>query len=256
MLWIRFAHDGDIGFGTLDGDEITVHSGDMFNDASPTGSSIRAGDATLLTPCTPSKMLGLWNNFHALAEKLGNPVPDEPLYFLKSPSSFLAHGETIKRPPSYDGPVVFEGELGIVIGKKTREIPPEDAADHIFGYTCVNDVTAAGILNRDPTFPQWARAKSFDTFGVFGPCIATGITPENVLVRTVLNGTERQNYPVSDMIFQPARLISLLSHDMTLLPGDIVACGTSVGVGSMKEPENTIEVSIEGIGTLSNVFVQ
>lgn len=256
MLWVRFADGGDTGFGTLEGDEIAVHSGDMFSDASPTGRSIRAADATLLTPCTPTKMLGLWNNFFALAEKLGNPAPDEPLYFLKSPSSFLAHGETIKRPLSYDGPVVFEGELGIVIGKVTREVSPDHATGHIFGYTCVNDITAAGILNKDPTFPQWARAKSFDTFGVFGPCIATDVAPEDVSVRTVLNGTERQNYPVSDMIFQPARLVSLLSYDMTLLPGDVIACGTSVGVGSMKEPENTIEVSIEGIGTLSNVFVQ
>ncbi len=256
MLWVRFEHAGETGFGVLEGDEIVVHAGDMFAGASPSGSTISTSDAKLLVPCLPSKMPGLWNNFHALAAKLENPIPEEPLYFLKSPSSFLAHGETIKRPASYDGPVVFEGELGIVIGKVTKEVTPQQADEHIFGYTCVNDVTAAAILNRDPTFPQWARAKSFDTFGVFGPCIATGLRPEEVSVRTVLNGTERQNYPVSDMIFQPARLISLLSRDMTLVPGDVIACGTSVGVGSMKEPENTIEVTIDGIGTLSNTFVQ
>ena len=100
------------------------------------------------------------------------------------------------------------------------------------------------------------RAKSFDTFGAFGPVIATGLDPAALTIRTVLNGEERQNYPVSDMIFPPARLVSRISQDLTLEPGDVIACGTSLGVGSMKEARNTVEVTIEGIGTLSNVFEQ
>lgn len=253
--WIRFEARGKPGLGTLEGDLIRVHDGDLFAGALPTGETVALSDVRVLTPCQPSKMIGLWNNFHALAAKLGLTPPEEPLYFLKAPSAFLAHGETIHRPPGYDGPVVYEGELGVVIGKRCSRISETEATDHIFGYTCANDVTAFGILNKDPSFAQWSRAKSFDGFGVFGPVIATGLDPMALSVRTVLNGDERQNYPVSDMFFPPHRLVSLISHDMTLVPGDLVICGTSVGAGAMKQPENTVEVTIDGIGTLSNSFV-
>ena len=254
--WIRFEHQGQTGFGALDGATIRVHEGDMFEDPRPTGATLPLAEVKVLTPCTPSKMICLWNNFHALAARLGVAEPDEPLYFLKSPSAFLAHGETIRRPPSYSGNVVYEGELGIVIGKRCSNVSEAEAAGHIFGYTCVDDVTAADLIPKNPTFAQWARAKSFDTFGVFGPVIATGLDPTRLSIRTVLDGQERQNYPVSDMIFQPHRLVSFLSRDMTLLPGDVIACGTSIGVSAMRGPRHTIEISIEGIGTLSNPFVQ
>ncbi|MFQ6017189.1 MAG: fumarylacetoacetate hydrolase family protein [Kiloniellaceae bacterium] len=254
--WIRFEHGGKSGFGTLEGDTITEHEGDIFAGPRKTSRTVALGAVRVLTPTEPSKMIALWNNFHALAEKLNMPVPEEPLYLLKAGNSFLADGETIRRPKSYAGKVVYEGELGIVVGKVCKEVPEADADRYIFGYTCVNDVTAVELINKDPTFAQWVRAKSFDTFGVFGPVVATGLDPKTLSVRTVLNGQERQNYPVGDMIHPPARLVSLVSHDMTLCPGDVIACGTSVGVGSMKEPRNTIEVTIEGIGTLSNVFEQ
>jgi 2-keto-4-pentenoate hydratase/2-oxohepta-3-ene-1,7-dioic acid hydratase in catechol pathway len=212
------------------------------------------GDVKLLAPCEPSKMVALWNNFHALAAKMDMPEPDEPLYFLKANNSFLGPDELIQRPKSYDGKVVYEGELGIVIGKQCKNVSEADAEGFIFGYTCINDVTAAELISKDKTFAQWVRAKSFDTFGVYGPVIATGLEPASLEVKTVLNGDERQNYPVADMIFQPAHLVSLVSHDMTLMPGDVIACGTSVGVGAMKEKSNTIEITIDGIGTLANVF--
>ena len=210
--------------------------GDMFAGAAATGERVELSAARLRTPCDASKMICLWNNFPALAAKLGVPAPDEPLYLLKAPSAFLAHGETIRRPKSYAGKVVYEGELGIVIGKRCSNVSEAEARDYIFGYTCVNDVTAAEIINKNPTFPQWARAKSFDTFGVFGPMIATGIDPMTLHVRTILNGEERQNYAVSDMFFPPLKLVGLLSQDMTLMPGDVIACGTSLGVGTMKDP--------------------
>jgi len=254
--WVRFEHQGQTGFGTLDGEAIAVHDGNMFEDPRPTGETVPLADVEVLTPCMPSKMICLWNNFHTLAARLNVPEPAEPLYFLKSPSAFLAHGETIRRPPSYAGNVVYEGELGIVIGRRCSNVGEDEAPDYIFGYTCINDVTAADIIPKDPTFAQWARAKSFDTFGVFGPVIATGLDPTGLSIRTVLDGKERQNYPVSDMIFPPHRLVSYLSRDMTLLPGDVIACGTSIGVGAMRAAENAIEISIEGIGTLANTFVQ
>lgn len=254
--WVRFRHDNATGFGTLAGAEIAVHDGDMFAGAVPTGARLALSEVTLLAPCAPSKIVALWNNFHALATKLNNPVPPEPLFFLKAPSSVAAPGAVVQRPTSYDGKVVFEGELVIVIGRTCRNVAVDEADHFIFGYTCVNDITAADILNRDPTFAQWARAKSFDGFGPLGPAIATGLDPATLTVRTVLNGAERQNYPIADMIFSAQQLVSRISHDMTLLPGDVICCGTSVGVGVMKEAKNVVDVVSDGIGTLRNTFDQ
>jgi len=251
--WVRFRHDGREGFGLLDGDRIEIHTGDLFASPKASGESIALSGAKLMTPTAPSKMIALWNNFRALAVKLNQPIPPEPLYLLKAPNSFLAHGETIRKPASYDGKVVYEGELGIVIGKRCRAVSESEAPGFIFGYTCINDVTAAEIITRDASFAQWSRSKSFDTFGVFGPAVATGLDPATLSVKLVLNGQERQNYPVSDMIFPPAAIVSRLSQDMTLEPGDVICCGTSVGVGSMK-PGADVAVTIEGIGTLSNRF--
>jgi 2-keto-4-pentenoate hydratase/2-oxohepta-3-ene-1,7-dioic acid hydratase in catechol pathway len=254
--WLRFERAGRVGFGTLEGETIRVQIGDMFGAPLPTGETLPLAAVRLLTPTAPTKMIALWNNFRALGAKLNVAAPDEPLYLLKAPNSFLAHGEVIRRPASYDGKIVYEGELGIVIGKRCSMADEAAAAVAIFGYTCINDVTAADLINKNPTFAQWVRAKSFDTFGVFGPVVATGIDPAWLTVRTVLNGEERQNYPVSDAYFQPAKLVSLLSRDMTLEPGDVIAIGTSVGVGVMKEKSNTVAVHIEGIGTLENRFEQ
>jgi 2-keto-4-pentenoate hydratase/2-oxohepta-3-ene-1,7-dioic acid hydratase in catechol pathway len=254
--WIRFQHQGRNGFGTLEDGTIAVHEGDMFAGPRATGKTVALADVIVLTPTEAGKYICLWNNFHALAAKLNVPEPAEPLYLIKAPTSYLAHGGVIRRPQSYDGRIVYEGELGIVIGRRCANASEAEAKDCVFGFTCINDVTAGDLINKDKTFAQWVRAKSFDTFGVFGPVVATGVDPMALHVRTVLNGEERQNYPISDMIFPPYKLVSAISHDMTLMPGDVIACGTSLGVGSMKEPTNTIEVVIEGIGTLKNVFQQ
>jgi 2-keto-4-pentenoate hydratase/2-oxohepta-3-ene-1,7-dioic acid hydratase in catechol pathway len=164
--WIRFEHKSNTGFGTLDNDTITVFSGDMFNDPKATGDTVALDSVKVLTPTEPTKMICLWNNFRALAERLKVQDPDEPLYFFKSPSSFLAHDEVIKRPPTYSGNIVYEGELGIVIGKRCSNISEEEAGDYIFGYTCINDVTAADLLNKNPSFAQWHVPK-VSTHSVF-----------------------------------------------------------------------------------------
>lgn len=251
--WIRFVRNGGAAFGTLEEQTIAVHAGDMFDRPRATGESVALSAVTALTPTVPSKMVALVDNYHALVAKLDHPVPPEPLYFLKANNSFLPDGETIRSPASYSGKVAYEGELGIVIGRRCSAVSEADTPNFIFGYTCVNDVTAVELLNKNTTFAQWTRAKSFDTFGVFGPVIATGLDPAKLTVRTVLNGQERQNYPASDMIFSPYRLVSLISRDMTLEPGDVIACGTSVGVGSMKSG-STIQIVIAGIGTLGNRY--
>lgn len=254
VRWIRFRHGTREGFGRLEeGERIAEYEGDMFDDPRPTARRLALGEVTVLVPCAPSKMIAVWNNYHELAARLGLAVPEEPLYLFKAPSSFLAHGQTIHSPDAYDGNVVFEGELGVVIGRRCKEVSEQDAQKCIFGFTCINDVTASQIINRDPAFPQWSRAKSFDTFGVFGPVIATGLDPATLRVRTVVDGHEHQDYPTSDMVFPPARLVSRIARDMTLEPGDVIACGTSVGVGSLR-PGCRVSVSIEGIGTLENPF--
>lgn len=251
--WMRFRHAGVTGFGTLEDDRVAVHSGDLFAGAVPTGELLPLDGLEWLPPCSPGKMPALWNNFHERAAKEGNPLPAHPLYFLKAGNSFCGHGSAIRKPARFDGKVIFEAELGIVIGRRAGAVTEAEAAAHIFGYTCVNDVTAVEILREDRTFEQWTRSKGFDSFGPVGPVIATGIDPAQLRVRAVLNGQERQNYPVADMIFTPAQLVSLISHDMTLEPGDIIACGTSVGAGSMK-PGAVIRVEIDGIGALENRY--
>ena len=250
--WVRFAHDGGTGFGTLENDQIHVHRGDMFAAPEATNQHVPLASVTCLMPTVPSKVIALWNNFVALGDKLGLSAPPEPLYFLKSPNSFANPGDVIRKPRA-EGKVVYEGELGIVIGTTATAVSAADAMNHVFGYTCVNDVTMAEILNRDATFPQWVRAKGFDTFCPMGPTIATGLDPAKLVVKTTLNGDVRQNYPISDMRFSVAQLVSLISADMTLFPGDVILCGTSVGVGSMK-PGSNVEIEINGIGKLCNRF--
>src|SRR5206468_448609 len=132
--WMRFEQDDRLEFGTLQDEIIRVFEGDMFADASATDRVVRVADVRVRTPSDPSKMICLWNNFHELAAKLGAPPPEEPLYLLKAPSAFAAHGDTIHRPQSYGGKVVYEGELGIVIGKRCAYVDEAEASNHIFGY--------------------------------------------------------------------------------------------------------------------------
>lgn len=251
--WLRFEAAGAEHFGTLENDILTVWTGDMFADPRPTAQKFALVEVCILMPCRPSKMIGLWNNFHERATKEGLHPPEHPLYFLKSSNCFAVHGDMIRRPAGYHGAVVFEAELGIVIGRRCKAVALADAPAAIFGYTCVNDVTARDVMRLDPAFVHWTRAKSFDTFGVFGPVITTGLDPATLHVRAVVAGEERQNYPVADMFFSPAEIVSRISHDMTLEPGDVIACGTSVGAGPLVAGD-TVEVVIDGIGALVNRF--
>ena len=252
-LWIRFEANGQAGFGLLEGEHIAVCHGDMFGVYESTGQSLMLSGVKVLTPCVPSKLIGLWNNYHAQAVKQGLSIPVEPLWFIKAASSYCAHMQPFSAPASYNGRVVYEGELGLVIGKSCKDVNLDEAGDAIFGLTCVNDVTALDVLVRDTSFAQWTRAKSFDTFGIFGPVIATGLDWQTLNVRTLVNGRERQNYPCSDMIFSPAQIIASLAREMTLHPGDVIACGTSLGVLPIK-PGTVVEVVIGGIGVLKNTF--
>ncbi len=252
--WVRFAHKGRaVGFGRLEDSHIKVCKGDMFADPEPTGEAVPLQDVRLLTPTEPTKMPALWNNYRTLAGEKGLQFPETPLYLFKANSSFLATGEVIRHPQSVAEDVFYEGELGIVIGKAVHDAGPDEAAAAIFGYTCINDVTAFSLLKEYAGFDQWTRAKGFDTFGIFGPVVATGLDYRDLTVVTRVDGEEKQHYPATDMIMPPVEVVRELSANMTLNPGDVICCGTNSGLGPM--PRGcTVEVEIEGIGTLCNEY--
>ena len=253
IKWVRYRQSERQGFAKLQDETLHCCSGDMFGVSQPTGETLSLSEVTLLAPCSPTKIVAMWNNFHQLAEAQDLTPPEFPFYFIKPQSCVSSHGSEIPHPVGYDGRLIYEGELGVVIGKTCKNVSRESAADYVLGYTCVNDVTAIHLLFKYQAFPQWTRAKSFDGFGVIGPCIAKISNPDELLIKTIVNGEERQNYPVSDMFFSPLDLVSLISGDMTLEPGDVIACGTSLGVKTMK-PNTTVDVVIDGIGTLTNYY--
>lgn len=251
--WVRYEHAGEQSFGLLAQGIINCHSGELFQNPQPSGEKLQLQEVRLLAPCEPTKIVAMWNNFHQLADAQDLIAPEFPFYFIKPASCVVGHGDEILHPEGYDGRLIYEGELGVVIGKTCKGVSRDEVADYVLGYTCINDVTAIHLLFKYDAFPQWTRAKSFDTFGVIGPCIAELDDPDSLTVKTVVNGEERQDYPVSDMFFSPLDLVSLISGDMTLNPGDVIACGTSLGVKTMK-PDTTVSVIIEGVGTLTNRY--
>ena len=253
MKWLRFAHQGQLGFGVLNSDRVLVHEGDLFNSPRPSGQSLALAEVELLAPCEPRQFFALWNNFRAAATKNQWAEPAEPLYFLKGTNSFSRHLAPVPKPRHHDGRIIFEAELAVVIGRAGRDIALEQAAEHVFGYTCVNDVTALELLHADTSFAQWTRCKSMDGFTPFGPWIETEVDLAHTQVLARVNGRERQNYPVSDMFFSPLELVSRLSRDVTLQPGDVISCGTSLGAMPWQAGA-TVEVEVTSVGVLANTL--
>ena len=251
--WVRFDWNGSTRLGTLDGDTIAICDNDLFEPPSPTGDTVALDDVRLLAPCQPHSILALWNNFHERAEAEGQTIPSTPLYFMKPVTSVIGPNETIYRPQGHQGRVIFEAELGIVIGQPCNNISADQADEVIFGYTCVNDVTAIEFLFEDKAFQQWTRSKGYDTFTPLGPCIETDIDPAGLRVMAIQNEETRQDYPVADMIYSPQQIVAMISSYQRLVPGDLICCGTSVGARTMK-PGSSIEISIPGIGSLNNSF--
>ncbi|MDH3629973.1 MAG: fumarylacetoacetate hydrolase family protein [Gammaproteobacteria bacterium] len=252
-IWVRFDSNDHTHLGTLDGDQISICNNTLFEEPVLTGETVSLSEVKLLAPCTPNSILALWNNFHERAEAEGQTIPATPLYFMKPVSSVVGPGETIFRPRGHSGRVIFEAELGIVIGKECSNISAAEADKHIFGYTCVNDVTAIEFLFEDKAFQQWTRSKGYNTFTPLGPCINTEIDPSGLNILAIQDGENRQDYPVSDMIYSPQQIVAMISEFQTLVPGDLICCGTSVGARTMK-PGTEIQISIPGIGTLVNHF--
>jgi 2-keto-4-pentenoate hydratase/2-oxohepta-3-ene-1,7-dioic acid hydratase in catechol pathway len=214
-------------------------------------SRISLADVQLLAPVLPSKVVCVGRNYREHAAELGNKMPDEPLLFLKPPSSVVASGDSVELPAESQQ-VEHEGELGVVIGRKARKISAdEDPLSYVLGYTCVNDVTARDLQRKDV---QFTRGKGFDTFCPVGPWIVTDIDPRNVEVTTKLNGVLKQKGNTADMAFPVSFLIRYISAIMTLYPGDLIATGTPAGVSRMQNGD-IVEVEVGGIGILKNQIV-
>ncbi len=208
--------------------------------------------APLLAPVRPSKIVGIGRNYAAHAAESGRAVPGEPLVFLKPPSALIGPGDEI-RHPTWVGRVDHEAELGIVIGREAARLEGPDAAlEHVFGATCVNDVTARELQKKDV---QFTRAKGFDTFCPVGPCITTGLDLGRLRVFGRVNGELRQQGSTEQLVFAVAHLVWFVSRVMTLLPGDIISTGTPAGVGPLR-PGDVTEVEVEGVGTLTNPVVE
>jgi 2-keto-4-pentenoate hydratase/2-oxohepta-3-ene-1,7-dioic acid hydratase in catechol pathway len=246
----RLSQSADAGVrtGILAADRVEEATGEWPGPWSRTGRSWPLGQVRLLAPVVPSKIICVARNYQKHAAELGNPVPKEPLIFLKAPSSAIGPGDTIEMP-SDSARVDYEGELAVVIGRECSRLGPDDAIEpYLAGFTCLNDVTARDIQKREGHF---GRAKSFDTFCPLGPVIETELDWRRARVETFVNGEKRQSGTTTEMIFPLDELVRWVSRIMTLVPGDIIATGTPEGIAALKAGD-VVEVSIEGIGRLSN----
>ena len=250
MRIIRYQFGECVDYGVLEGGDIRMLVGDVFDDFQKGDRVASMDEVRLLAPVLPSKIVALGLNYRDHAEEVGLRIPEEPLIFLKPPTAVIGSGESI-RYPRLATQVDYEGELGVVIGKRTRHVPSHETGMHILGYVCFNDVTARDLQKKDR---QWTRAKGFDTFAPLGPWIETDLDPKELMVETFLNGERRQCSNTKNLIFDCSQLVSFISHVMTLMPGDVIATGTPAGIGAIAVGDR-VDVVIEGIGRLTNPVV-
>ena len=252
MKLCRFLHNGTARIGRIEGKDVIVCEGDLFSSLSRTGEVLSFGSVRLLAPVVPGKIIGIGRNYARHARELGNAAPEaEPMIFLKPPSALLAPGAPIVLPQASQR-VDHEAELGVIIGRTARNLAEdENPLDYVFGYACVNDVTARDLQKKDV---QFTRAKGFDTFCPLGPWIETELDPSAVQVSARVNGILRQDGNTRDMIFPVPQLIRFLAGILTLFPGDLIATGTPEGVAPLAAGD-TVEVEVEGIGILTNPVI-
>jgi 2-keto-4-pentenoate hydratase/2-oxohepta-3-ene-1,7-dioic acid hydratase in catechol pathway len=246
--YVRYEHRGSISYGVLDGDIVAPIRGDPFSGGAPTGLKIGLEEVRLLWPSEPSKILAVGLNYKSHLG--GRPAPVRPELFWKPTSCLLEPGGKIEFPEGATN-VHYEGELVVVIGRKTKRVTPEEAAGCIFGYTCGIDVSEREWQKSDL---QWWRAKGADTFGPLGPVIAVGLDYQASRLQTRVNGEVRQSQFLSDLLFDPAAVVSHASRCVTLLPGDVIFTGTP-GTTQALKPGDVVEVEIDGIGILKNEVV-
>ena len=247
--YVRYSANNQVSYGTLTGDVINELKGDLFANPTPTGRRLNLGDVKLLPPCDPKKVIAVGLNYKS---HLGTQAPAAyPGLFAKYPSSIIAHGDEIVIPPDATN-VHYEGELVVVIGKRAKNVPVDTAKSYVFGVTAGNDVSERAWQKADL---QWFRAKATDTFGPMGPAIVTGLNYDDLLLETKLNGEVVQSQRTKDLIFNVAAVVSYISKYVTLEPGDVIFTGTP-GTTRPFKVGDTIEVIIEGVGTLRNKAVR
>ena len=248
MKYYRFRYEKKIRYGILKGDSLQLISGSPFKRFTALPTVIPIGEVALLPPVKPSKIVAVGRNYRDHAAERNKPVPKEPLLFLKPSSAVIGPHDAILLPEMSQR-VDYEGELALVLKKKASRLSEDaDVADYILGYTCFNDVTARDLQDRDV---QFTRAKSFDTFAAIGPCIASGLDPGAIRLKTFLNGKLRQSGNTKNFLFPVPFLVRYISRIMTLFPGDVITTGTPAGVGPMHTGDR-VDIQIEGVGTLSN----
>lgn len=244
----RLRHQNCSRFAVLEQDTYRLVAGDALAGDWHLGEErIPVGEAVLLTPVVPTKIVAVGLNYRSHANEMCMDLPSEPLIFFKPTTALAASGEPI-RLPAMSRQVEFEGELALVIGRSGRRIPESRALEWLLGCTLANDVTARDLQKRDG---QWARAKGFDGFCPLGPCLATGLNPDRLELRTRVNGELKQTGKTSDFIFSAARVISFVSEIMTLSPGDVILTGTPPGVGPLAAGDR-VRVECDAIGILEN----
>jgi 2-keto-4-pentenoate hydratase/2-oxohepta-3-ene-1,7-dioic acid hydratase in catechol pathway len=252
----RYTTGDDPTYGvvtSIDGREVVapLRGDPIYAGIQPSGDPVDLDAVRLLAPVIPrSKVVCVGRNYAEHASELGNEVTEEPLIFLKPNTSVIGPGDPIIYPTQSEN-VHFEGELGVVIGRICRDVPPQRVGDVIYGYTVGNDVTARDLQAKDD---QWTRAKGFDSFCPLGPWIETELDASDVAVETTLNGERKQTDRTSHMVFDVPTIIAYVTSFMTLLPSDVVLTGTPAGVGPM-QPGDTVTVTVEGIGSLTNRVV-
>ncbi len=250
MRVCRYRFRGHDRYGLVEGDRVKPLTAAPWSGGTPEGAAVPLADVRLLAPVEPSKVACVGRNYRAHAKELGNEVPVEPMFFLKPSTAVVGPGDEIRCPPQ-SKEVHFEAELAVVIGRTLTRATPVEARMGIFGYACLNDVTARDIQRAEK---QFTRAKGFDTFCPIGPVVETSVDPLDLGVICRLNGQERQRGSTRDMVHDVFALVSYVSQVMTLLPGDVVSTGTPEGVGQMQRGD-WVEVEIPGIGLLRNPVV-
>ncbi len=242
VLW-----GGQARFVRVAGDRLELLDAAPWAGGRPTGEAVALEQAELLVPTEASKVVAVGQNYRKHAEEMGKPLPQEPLLFLKPSTALNPSGAAIVLPPASEE-VHHEAELALIIGARLQRASEAEAARAIFALAPFNDVTARDIQRREI---QHTRAKGYDTFACVGPWMTAGLSPDDLRVVCRVNGAVRQDGRTSDMIFPPARLVSFISHVMTLLPGDLVSTGTPSGVGPIRAGDR-VEVEVEGMAVLVN----
>jgi len=246
MKIIRYSISNKTEYGILDGEQIQVIDGKPYPEIKKLNQSHKLSEVKLLAPCEPTKIVAIGLNYHSHAKEVGQAPPAEPIMFYKPSSSVIGPEEKIVNPGSTR--VDYEAELGVVIKALAQKVSEKDAMKYVLGYTCCNDVSARDWQKNDS---QWSRAKGADTFSPIGPWIETDIDPGKVVLEAYLNGERKQHVNTSDLIFGVPALVSYITRFITLFPGDVIATGTPAGISPMKSGD-TIEIKVEGIGTLRN----